>query len=85
MFIEYELFRKVRGTDVFLLFCCCVNVILLQHVDAVRDLPDCIIICDEGHRLKNSSGNQTIRALNSMRTRRGLKVTECIANNQNHA
>ena len=33
------------------------------------------MICDEGHRLKNSTGNKTIRALKSFRTNRIVLLT----------
>jgi hypothetical protein len=34
-----------------------------------------LMICDEGHRLKNSTGNKTIRALKSFRTNRIVLLT----------
>lgn len=41
-----------------------------KHVKHLASLPKALVICDEGHRLKNSAGNQTIAALNSCVTRK---------------
>lgn len=46
-----------------------------KHMDALKKLNGPLVVCDEGHRLKNSSGNKTIKALNSFRTSRRLILT----------
>ena len=46
-----------------------------KHTDRLRSLPDGLFICDEGHRLKNSKGNATIAALQSISSRRRLILT----------
>ena len=46
-----------------------------KHQDRLRALPDCLFICDEGHRLKNSRGNRTVAALQSVQSRRRLLLT----------
>ncbi len=44
-----------------------------KHSAALGKLPHSVMICDEGHRLKNAAGNQTINALsNSLATKRIL-------------
>ena len=46
-----------------------------KHSRRLRDLKDACYVCDEGHRLKNSKGNQTIQALSSITCRRRLLLT----------
>ena len=49
----------------------CVKYVKL--INQVRSVG--LMICDEGHRLKNSGGNKTIRALKSFRTNRIVLLT----------
>ena len=46
-----------------------------KHSRRLKDLKDALYVCDEGHRLKNSKGNQTIQALASITCRRRLLLT----------
>jgi len=41
----------------------------------LQSLRGAILVCDEGHRLKNAKGNQTIRALNRFPSHRRIIVT----------
>jgi SNF2 family DNA or RNA helicase len=44
---------------------------LRRHISVLKTCPDInLLICDEGHRLKNADGNQTIDALNSLAARK---------------
>ena len=46
------------------------NQMLRKYVGLLDKAGVGLLICDEGHRLKNSCGNKTINALTSMSTRR---------------
>ena len=46
-----------------------------KHSRQLKELKDACYVCDEGHRLKNSKGNQTIQALSSITCRRRLLLT----------
>ena len=46
-----------------------------RHVERLRPLRDALFVCDEGHRLKNSKGNATISALQSVASKRRLILT----------
>ena len=46
-----------------------------KHSRRLRELKDALYVCDEGHRLKNSKGNQTIQALTAITCRRRLLLT----------
>ena len=46
-----------------------------KHSRQLKDCKDALYVCDEGHRLKNSKGNQTIQALASIASRRRLLLT----------
>jgi len=46
-----------------------------KHSRRLKELKDSCFVCDEGHRLKNSKGNQTIQALASITCRRRLLLT----------
>jgi len=47
-----------------------------RYADLINAIPKVdLIVCDEGHRLKSSAGNQTIRALDATRTKRRIILT----------
>lgn len=46
-----------------------------KHYESLLSIPEVLIVCDEGHRLKNSSGNKTIHALASLRSRKRILLT----------
>eukprot|EP00002_Diphylleia_rotans_P006870 TRINITY_DN1629_c0_g2_i8.p1 TRINITY_DN1629_c0_g2~~TRINITY_DN1629_c0_g2_i8.p1 ORF type:complete len:767 (-),score=160.19 TRINITY_DN1629_c0_g2_i8:131-2431(-) len=41
---------------------------LRKYEDVLKPIQNCLMICDEGHRLKNAYGNKTIQSLNSILT-----------------
>ena len=47
----------------------------VKYIDLIRKADVGLLICDEAHRLKNSSGNKTINALRSIRTSRRVLLT----------
>eukprot|EP01083_Nonionella_stella_P268865 909211_1 len=48
---------------------------LFKRFPEIVDAQIGILVCDEGHRLKNAQGNQTIRALNAVKCSRRLLIT----------
>ena len=46
-----------------------------KYVDVLRTATVGLLVCDEGHRLKNSTGNKTIGALSKCQTQRRLLLT----------
>jgi DNA repair and recombination protein RAD54B len=49
--------------------------LLRKHIKELKKLSHCLVVCDEGHRLKNSGGNKTIAALSALQTARRLILT----------
>lgn len=49
--------------------------LLRKHAEDLSTLKDVLLVCDEGHRVKNSSGNLTISALTSINTARRVLLT----------
>lgn len=47
----------------------------LQHVKELRTTPSSLLICDEGHRLKSTTANQTIKALVAIPTKKRVMLT----------
>jgi SNF2 family DNA or RNA helicase len=48
---------------------------LRKHVKELRALPSPLLICDEGHRLKSTVVNQTIKALLAIPTKKRVMLT----------
>eukprot|EP01084_Bolivina_argentea_P203581 347671_1 len=48
---------------------------LRSHIDSLCQMKSDLIVCDEGHRLKNSRGNQTIDALNRLNAQKRVLLT----------
>ena len=52
------------------------------HVDALASAPIGLLVCDEGHRLKSSSGNQTVDSLKRLGRARRVILTGTPMQNQ---
>lgn len=46
-----------------------------KHAATLSELSSPLLICDEGHRLKSTSSNKTITALNKLRTKKRIMLT----------
>ena len=50
--------------------------LLRSHIDIIQKAKIGLMVCDEGHRLKNKKGNAIISALNRIASQRTKLVTQ---------